>query len=188
VKKLPSTSSRTGQKLIRQTRQEINRAVNACFNEPDHAGVQFAYEELSVASMRFKARTMNAYLKASNLAHIPQQIKWNAEKRGGMATPVIAAYSSQECSVCHYTSRKNRPDQQTFCCQVCGFRAHADFNASVNLSRRIGDKALQACRDRDAIKALLMKRHERWKQEHGYRVSQKVQQKRRGKAPSVVLV
>jgi len=124
------------------------------------------YERLSVASMRFKARSMNAYLKASHLAHIPQQIAWNAEKRGGMATPVMSAYSSQECSACHYTSRKNRPDQQTFCCQVCGFRAHADINASVNLSHRVGDKALQACRDRDAIKALLMKRHEQWKKDN----------------------
>jgi transposase len=188
VKKLPSTSSRTGQRLIRQTKQEINRAVNECFNDPDHQGVQFAYEQLSVASMRFKARAMNAYLRASNLAHIPQQIAWNAEKRGGMATPVMSAYSSQECSVCHYTSRKNRPDQQTFCCQVCGFRAHADINASVNLSRRIGDKALQACRDRDAIKALLMKRHEQWKQEHGLGVSQPTKRKRRSKSSSSVLV
>ncbi len=167
VKKLPSTSSRTGQKLIRQTKQAINRAVNECYADPDHQSVQFAYEQLSVASMRFKARAMNAYLRASNLAHIPQQIKWNAEKRGGMATPVISAYSSQECSVCHYTSRKNRPDQRTFRCQVCGFEAHADHNAAVNLSRRIGDKALQACRDRDAIKALLMKRHEQWNKDNG---------------------
>jgi transposase len=184
VKKLPSTSSRTGQKVIRQTRQAINRAVNECFNDPDHTGVQFAYEALSIASMRFKARTMNAYLKASNLAHIPQHIKWNAEKRGGMATPVISAYSSQECTVCHYTSRKNRPDQQTFCCQVCGFRAHADHNAAVNLSRRVGDQALQACHGRDAIKSLLMKRHDAWKQEHGLAVSPKGTSRKRKHAVS----
>ena len=184
VKKLPSTSSCTGQKLIRQTKQEINRAVNACFNDPDHTGVQFAYEELSVASMRFKARAMNAYLKASNLAHLPQQIKWNAEKRGGMATPVLSAYSSQECRVCHYTSRKNRPDQQTFCCQVCGFEAHADHNAAVNLSRRVGDKALQTCHGRDAIKSLLMKRHEAWKKQHGFSVSPKGKSRKRKHAVS----
>ncbi len=172
VKKLPSTSSRTGQKLIRQTKQEINRAVNECFTDPDHEGVQFAYEELSVASMRFKARTMNAYLRASNLAHIPAQIKWNAEKRGVLATPVNCAYSSQECSICHYTSRDNRPGQQTFCCKVCGFQTHADINGAVNVSRRKGDRALQACKDRKAIKALLMKRHEWWKQEHGLSESQ----------------
>jgi len=177
VKKLPSTSSRTGQRLIRQTKQEINRAVNECSNDPEHAGVQFAYEQLSVASMRFKAKAMNAYLRASHLGHIPHQIVWNAEKRGGMATPVNCAYSSQQCSVCCYTDRKNRPDQQTFWCQVCGNIAHADINASVNISRRIGDQELQKCRDRKAIKKLLMKRHEQWKQEHG--LSESIPSKRR---------
>jgi hypothetical protein len=165
VKKLPSTSSRTGQRLIRHVKQEINRAVNQCYNDPDHQGVQFAYEQLSVASMRFKARAQNAYLRASNLAHIPRQIAWNSQKRGVQATPVISAYSSQECSVCHYTDRSNRPNQQTFCCQVCGFAAHADHNAAINLSRRVGDTHLRACRDRTAIKALLMQRHEAWKQQ-----------------------
>lgn len=160
VKKLSSTSSRTGQRLMRHVKQEINRAVNQCFTEPEHEGVQFAYEQLSVASMRFKAKVQNAYLRASNLGQIPQQIVWNSQKRGVKATPVISAYSSQECSVCHYTDRKNRPNQQTFCCQVCGFEAHADHNASINISRRVGDTALRACRDRNAIKAVLMKRHE----------------------------
>jgi hypothetical protein len=79
--KLPSTSSATGQRLMRQVRQEINRAVNLCFEE--HPEAQFAYEQLSVASMRHKARAMNAYMRASHLGHIPDQIAWNATKRGG---------------------------------------------------------------------------------------------------------
>src|SRR3989442_4835489 len=73
VKKLPSTSSRTGQRLIRHVKHEINRAVNECFTDPDHEGAQFAYEQLSVATMRFKARAQNAYLRASHLGRIPQQ-------------------------------------------------------------------------------------------------------------------
>ncbi len=182
VKKLPSTSSRTGQRLIRHVKHEINRAVNQCFADPEHEGVQFAYEQLSVASMRFKARAQNAYLRASNLGHIPQQILWKSQKRGVQATPVISAYSSQECSVCHYTDRKNRPNQQTFCCQVCGLEAHADHNASVNISRRVGDKALYACRDRSAIKAVLMKRHEAWKQQQGMGNSRPMKRRRQGKS------
>ena len=182
VKKLSSTSSRTGQKLIRHTRQEITRAVNQCFTDPEHEGVQFAYEQLSVASMRFKARAQNAHLRASNLGHIPQQILWKSQKRGVKATPVISAYSSQECSVCHYTDRKNRPDQRTFRCQVCGFEAHADYNASVNLSRRIGDRTLCACKDRKVIKAVLMKRHEAWKQQHDQGNSHPMKRRRRGKS------
>ena len=152
VQKLPSTSSRTGQRLIRHVKQEISHAVNQCFADPEHQGVQFAYEQLSVASMRFKAKAQNAYLRASHLGHIPAQIQWNSQKRGVLATPVISAYSSQECSVCHYTDRKNRPDQRTFRCQMCGLEAHADHNAAINLSRRVGDKHLRTCRDRKAIK------------------------------------
>ncbi len=160
--KLPSTSSATGQRLIRHTRQAINRAVNLCFEE--HPGCQFAYEQLSVATMKHKARTMNAYMRASNLGHIPKQVEWNALKREVQATRVKSAYSSQECSVCHSVDRKNRPDQQTFCCKVCGHRMHADLNAAQNLAARLHDGALQACKNKAEVKALLMGRHERWKQ------------------------
>jgi hypothetical protein len=160
--KLPSTASATGQRLIRHVRQEINRAVNLCLEE--HEGCQFAYEQLSVASMRFKARAMNASMRASNLAHIPDQIAWNATKRGVLATRVKSAYSSQECHMCHDVDRKNRPDQQTFCCRVCGHTAHADTNASENIASRLGDQELRACQNRQEVKALLLRRHEQGKQ------------------------
>jgi hypothetical protein len=159
--KLPSTTSRTGQRLIRHVRQEINRAVNRCFEE--HEGAQFAYEQLSVATMRYKARAMNAYMRASNLGHIPDQITWNATKRGVQATKVKSAYSSQECHVCHYVDRKNRPNQQTFCCRVCTHRTHADENAALNIASRLGDVELRAGATHHDIKALLLKRHEQWK-------------------------
>ncbi len=166
VKKLPSTSSRSGQRLTRHVRQEINRAVNQCFAE--HEGAQFAYEHLSVATMKHKARAMNAYLYASNLAHIPKQIAWNAAKRGVAAIRVKSAYTSQECSVCHYPDRANRPNQQTFCCRVCDYQAHADCNAALNIERRLNDAELRACNNRKEIKGLLLKRHQAWKTFQGW--------------------
>jgi len=166
IEKLPSTRSRTGQRLTRHVRQEINRAVNQCFAK--HPDAHFAYEQLSVASMKFKARAMNAYLRASNLAHIPKQIAWNAAKRGVQATSVKSAYSSQECSECHFVDRKNRPNQQTFCCQVCGHETHADLNAATNIAQRVGDTELLACKDKKAIKALLMQRHGAWRKATGW--------------------
>ena len=165
TKKLPSTSSKSGQRLARHVRQEINRAVNLCMNE--HHDAQIAYEQLSVATMKFKARAMNAYLYASNLAHIPKQISWNAAKRGVQATRVKSAYSSQECNACHYVDRKNRPDQQTFCCQACHQTTHADLNAARNIEQRLGDAELRACSNRKAVKALLMRRHAAWRQQQG---------------------
>jgi len=166
VKKLPSTSSKSGQRLARHVRQSINRAVNQCFTE--HPDAQIAYEHLSVATMKYKARAMNAYLYASNLAHIPKQLAWNAAKRGVAAIKVKSAYTSQECSVCHYTARANRSNQQTFCCVVCGYSTHADLNAAINIEHRLGDEELRACRGRKAVKALLMQRHKAWKQQNGW--------------------
>jgi hypothetical protein len=166
VKTLPSTSSKSGQRLARHIRQEINRAVNECFTE--HPEAHFAYEHLSVASMKFKARAMNAYLYASNLGHIPAQIEWNATKREMQATRVNCAYTSQQCSVCYYVDRKNRPDQQTFCCRVCHYHAHADVNAAMNIEKRVGDTELQECKSRKQIKSLLMQRHVVWKQLQGW--------------------
>lgn len=166
VQKLPSTSSTSGQRLIRHVRQEINRAVKQCFAE--HPNAQFAYEHLSVATMKHKARAMNAYMRASNLSHILKQIEWNATKRGVQATRVKSACSSQECSVCHYVDRANRPDQQTFCCQVCGQSMHADLNAAINVARRAGDGELQECKDREAVKALLLQRHQEWRKQNGW--------------------
>jgi hypothetical protein len=166
VKKLPSTRSKSGQRLSRHVRQEINRAVNECFAE--HPDVQIAYEQLSVTTMKYKARAQNACLYASNLAHIPKQITWNAAKRGVQATRVKSAYSSQECSMCHNVDRANRPNQQTFCCVVCGYNTHADLNASINIERRWGDNELLSCTDRRAVKALLQQRHQIWKIRNGW--------------------
>jgi len=168
VEKLPSTSNTTGQRLMRHVKQSINRAVNRCFEE--HEGCQFAYEQLSVASMRFKARAQNAYLRASQLGQIPKQIEWNAAKRGVQATRVKSAYSSQQCHMCWYVDRKNRPNQGTFLCQVCGHTTHADINASMNIADRLHDEELRACANRAEVKALLLRRHEQWKQNFGLAV------------------
>jgi transposase len=166
VEKLPSTSSKSGQHLARHVRQEINRAVNQCVAE--HADAHIAYEQLSVSTMRFKARAMNAYLYASNLAHIPEQLAWATTKRGISATMVKSAYSSQECSVCHYVDRANRPDQQTFCCRVCGNTLHADVNAATNLAGRWHDTEVQVCKNKEEVKMLLMQRHQQWCTHNGW--------------------
>jgi transposase len=150
VQRLPSTRNN---KLARHVRQAMNRAVNELYR--DHPAAQFADEQLNVAGMRFKARRMNAYLYASNLAHIPAQLAWGAAKPGIRARTVKSAYRSQDCHRCHAVSRANRPTQHTFCWVVCGHTNHADINAAENLAGRLGDQELAACADRTASKALL---------------------------------
>ncbi len=163
VERLPSLHN---PKLARTVRQEINRAVNELYQ--DHPDCQLAFEHLTVATMRHKSRRMNAYQYASNLAHLPKQLAWGAAKRGVRAIPVKSAYTSQACQRCHFVARSNRPEQQTFCCGVCGFQAHADENAAVNIASRLGDREVQATKSRQALKALLEQRHQRWRAETGW--------------------
>jgi hypothetical protein len=158
VQKLPSLAN---PRLGRHVRQEINRAVNLFY--ADHPDAQVAYEDLSVASMRLKTRRANAYLYAVNLSHLPKQLAWGARKRGQRARPGPAAYSSQECSVCHFVDRANRPHQRTFRCQACGHTQHADENAAQNHQARFFDQDIRAC-SKQEIKALLHSRHVAWKQ------------------------
>ena len=46
------------------------------------------------------------------------------------------AYSSQECSACHYVDAKNRLSQSEFQCIKCGYTEHADINASKVIKHR----------------------------------------------------
>jgi hypothetical protein len=163
VERLPSTRNL---KLARMVRQEVNRAVNELFR--DHASSQIAFEQFNVTTMRFKARRMNAALYSSNLAQMPKPLACGAAKRGARATPVHSAYTSQEYPCCHFVARSNRPEQQTFCCGVCGWEAHADHNAAVNIARRVGDQDIRVCRSRQEVRALLDARHQRWRAETGW--------------------
>jgi IS605 OrfB family transposase len=44
--------------------------------------------------------------------------------------------TSRECSKCHNVDKKNRKTQSHFECTACGFVAHADINAAVNIRSR----------------------------------------------------
>lgn len=165
VETLPSTSSEMGQRFSRHVKQEINRAVNQVLN--DHPDVAIALEDLSVSSMRFKAKQMNSALRASQLGHIPDQFTWVAAQRGIELHFIDPAYTSQECPLCHFTDRANRPEQQTFCCKVCGHAAHADVNAALNITRRVGDTEFSKRRTLETKKKLLLSRHEAWLKENG---------------------
>jgi len=48
---------------------------------------------------------------------------------------------------------------------IQGFRYQI---AAINIEHRYEDSELRACKDRKAVKALLMSRHLAWKQHHGW--------------------
>ena len=60
------------------------------------------------------------------------------EYKAGELRFVNPAYTSQACSRCGHTAKSNRPSQAVFACGACGFRAHADHNAAINILVRAG--------------------------------------------------
>ena len=57
------------------------------------------------------------------------------EENGILLTKINPAYTSQTCSKCGAIHKNNRL-LELFKCIVCGYEDDADYNASVNISRK----------------------------------------------------
>jgi putative transposase len=60
-------------------------------------------------------------------------ISYKAERAGVRLEVIAPAYTSQRCSACGHTERRNRKNQVEFCCVVCGYACLADYNAALNI-------------------------------------------------------
>ncbi len=63
-------------------------------------------------------------------------IAYKAALAGVRVVYVNPAYTSQTCSACGHCEKANRKSQSKFLCRSCGFSAHADVNAAVNIRSR----------------------------------------------------
>ncbi|MBP1986333.1 RNA-guided endonuclease InsQ/TnpB family protein [Halolamina salifodinae] len=64
-------------------------------------------------------------------------VAYKAEAEGIETTQVDPAYTSKRCSKCGTTLDENRPSQEKFCCQKCGYEVNADYNAAKNIGFRL---------------------------------------------------
>ncbi|KDM68744.1 RNA-guided endonuclease TnpB family protein [Acidiphilium sp. JA12-A1] len=63
-------------------------------------------------------------------------LEYKLSEHGGHLVAVDPRYTSQTCSSCGVVDPRSRKSQARFQCVHCGFRAHADYNAAVNVLRR----------------------------------------------------
>ena len=78
---------------------------------------------------------LNRSIAASCWGMLLRRVRDKAEASGAIVVGVPAAYTSQRCSRCGYTSADNRTEQSMFACQnkQCGHTDNADFNAADNI-------------------------------------------------------
>jgi putative transposase len=64
---------------------------------------------------------------------IRQATESKAQETGMVVAEVTPAYTSQQCSRCGLRGKRKR---HQFTCLSCGYAAHADVNAAVNIRNR----------------------------------------------------
>ena len=90
--------------------------------------LDFRAAGLSKQMNRLIGRTYRAFVK-TKLARLE-------ERFGIQIIAVNPAYTSQECSRCHYVSKDNRKTQKDFICRHCHFSCNADVNAGRVINQR----------------------------------------------------
>ena len=79
-----------------------------------------------------KSGLNRAILDASPF-ELRRQLKYKTQWNGGLLLAVSPQNTSRKCPECRHTSAENRKTQAKFVCVECGFSAHADWVAAVNI-------------------------------------------------------
>jgi IS605 OrfB family transposase len=100
-----------------------------------------ALEDLTDIRQRVKARRQQRPRHANwGFFQLRQYVTYKAALAGVPVMLVDPRHTSQECSYCHQIAKANRPTQNRFSCQRCGYTTAADFHAAQNLKSRAAVK------------------------------------------------
>ena len=106
---------------------EAQRAVNVC----QRGGKTLVVESLKTLSHLKTRGSIGAWARQ----HFAKRCLDLAEIQGVTVQEVWPAYTSQTCPQCGECRAENRRGT-VFCCVRCGYVAHADTNAAVNIARK----------------------------------------------------
>ena len=115
-------------------RTAINHKIAREIVESVPAGGTIVMEKLKGIRKRIKTdKQSRRWIHSWKFAQLQSFIEYRAQAKGIRVVYVDARYTSQRCSECGHTSRKNRRDQPHFVCKRCGYQLNADLNASRNV-------------------------------------------------------
>jgi IS605 OrfB family transposase len=135
----------------RRLRDETNRALNQLFANQRLARI--VHEALCFSSFRLR-RVTNRRLARWLWGFLLKRLRYKAELNGVELQVVSAAYTSQSCPRCWFTSSKNRRGER-FLCIDCGYSGSADAVAATNVLRRGSDSAITGLVAPGAIRQIL---------------------------------
>ena len=140
LQKCGTKSAKRHLKKIRNKEADYRRNTNRCISKKivekakrTHSAI--VLEDLKGIRERIRARKSNrSKMHGWSFFQLRQFIEYKSKLAGIPLHVVNPAYTSQRCSQCGHTSKKNRKTQAEFLCQSCGYVSNADFNASINIA------------------------------------------------------
>ena len=120
------------QRIKSYFKNEICRILNKLASK--NVGV-FAVEHLDFRAAGM-SKQMNRLIGRTYRSVVKAKLTRLEEQYGIQIIAVNPAYTSQECSRCHYVSKDNRKTQKDFVCQHCHFSCNADVNAGRVINQR----------------------------------------------------
>jgi transposase len=133
---------RTERRLARdraELRQLVDTSLNRMFREQT-AVTRMYCEDLAFRSTPL-SRSLNRRLARWLKGYLHERLIFKAGLNGVELSVVNAAYTSQTCPQCWFTSSSNRRGEQ-FGCAQCGYAGSADAIAATNVLRRGSDPAI----------------------------------------------
>lgn len=113
-------------------KNEICRILNKLAKK--NVGV-FVVEQLDFRASCL-SRSMNRLIGRTYRSFVKAKLARLEEQYGIQVVGVNPAYTSQECSRCHYVSKNNRKSQKQFICEHCHLHCNADVNAGRVIVQR----------------------------------------------------
>ena len=131
-----------GSKGFERAQQHRKNYINWSINQLNLSKVkQINIEDIKY--LRYKSRT-NRVLSHWTYTDIFDKLGRYCEEQNVSVLTINPKYTSQRCSVCGWTQKKNRKGK-TFCCVKCNFTCDSDLNASCNLSFVLPEISKEDC-------------------------------------------
>jgi putative transposase len=154
--------ARKDRRRARRTRRSIRAVVDRSLNEMFASCADLAVlhcEELGFRTRTRDPRFLRLRLVRWLKGYLQLRLRYKAELNGVELNVVNAAYTSQTCPRCWYTSPENRRAER-FECGDCGYTGSADHVAATNVLRRGRDPAISRYASTYLVKYIL---RERWR-------------------------
>lgn len=144
--KLQAKNTKSTKRLLRKRARkearfaaDVNHQISTrIVAEAERTGRGIAVEELTGIRERVRLRKPQRATHSSwAFAQLGVFLTYKAARAGVPMIAVDPAYTSQRCTACGHTDRRNRTSQARFVCRDCGYIAeHADILGADNIAHR----------------------------------------------------